>query len=67
MALLFFRFFRDVSGALIVFDVQDKKSFLRAISDQPSHDGMLAKSWYKEVNHRCGDVPPVKVLGIIIY
>ena len=55
---LFFRLFRGVNAALIVFNVRDRKSFLRAVS---------TKSWFEEVNHRCGDIPPVKILGIYYY
>ena len=59
----YIRLFRDVNAALIVFDVRNKKSFLRAVSDQELPDRTRAKSWFKEVNHRCGDIPPVKILG----
>lgn len=57
------RLFRDMNAALIVFDVQEKKSFLSAVSDQTLPDGTTRRSWFKIVNNKGGDVPPVKILG----
>ena len=58
------RFFRDVNAALIVFDINDRSTFVRAVSDQSLPNGTIRKSWFKEVNHRGGDTPPVKILGM---
>ena len=58
-----YRLFRDVDAALIVFDVRERKTFRRAISDITEAGGMTRKSWFKVVNDRCGDIPPVKILG----
>ena len=55
--------FRDAAAALIVFDVRERKTFERAVSDHTLPDGRLRKSWFKIVNHKCGDIPPVKLLG----
>ena len=58
--------FRDVDAALIVFDVRQRGSFIRTISDLTQPNGTITKkSWFKEVNQRCGDIPrpPVKILG----
>jgi hypothetical protein len=59
-----YRLFRDVDAALIVFDVREKKTFRRATSDHMNADGtLIRKSWFKVVNDRSGDIPPVKILG----
>ena len=55
--------FRDAAAALIVFDVRERKTFERAVSDHTLPDGTLGKSWFKMANHKCGDIPPVKLLG----
>ena len=68
MLFLYYRLFRDVDAALIVFDVRVRDTFRRAISDitEPGPDGKIRRSWFKVVNDRSGDVPPIKILGNLI-
>ena len=67
-----------MDAALIVFDVGLKSSFLRAVSDERSRamsahmhtsgipEPQARKSWIKTVNHKAGDIPPVKILGNLL-
>ena len=57
------RLFRKIDAALIVFDVRERDTFRRAISDHMGADGTIRRSWFKAVNDKAGDIPPVKILG----
>ena len=57
------RFFRDVHGTIIMFDVSDKQTFINALSDRGSNRGK-EKCWIKEVDFKAEDNNlPVKILG----
>ena len=65
LTLFAYSLFRDVNAALIVFDVQERRTFEKAVSDHTQPDGTTRKSWFKEVNNRSGDIPPIKILGML--
>ena len=59
-----YRFFTDVQGTIIMFDVSDKQTLVNALSDRGSNRGRRRKSWLKEVDYRAeDDNQPVKILG----
>ena len=66
MLFLYYRLLRDVDAALIVFDVRERNTFRRAVSDITEAGGVIRKSWFEVVNDRCGDIPPIKILGNLI-
>ena len=59
-----YRFFTDVQGTIIMFDVSKKQTLVNALSDRGSSRGRRQKSWLKEVDYRAEDDNlPVKILG----
>ena len=66
LLVFLYSLFRDTDAALIVFDIRERKTFERAISDHTQPNGEIRKSWFKVINNRCGDIPPVKILGKLL-
>ena len=62
--VLGYRYFTDVHGTIIMFDVSRKQTLVNALSDRGSNRGRKQKSWIKEVDFRAEDDNlPVKILG----
>lgn len=62
--ILDYRYFTDVHGTIIMFDVSRKQTLVNALSDRGSNRGRKQKSWIKEVDFRAEDDNlPVKILG----